>query len=413
LVNLTIKKDYKTVDGKLNAIIVIETKSIASGAKVGGTIGFKVTDVVSTAKDVDLGNYKAYKYDVVAYDGTTAKITAKGGKKDYNYEGKAVEISKFKIKAPDDSAIEVNSFTLTNSGTLDIYDNIDADDVEVTIDGKVAKATVSINKDEEMTVSLKDSIEIAAKQQVEVIVSAKFNSDFEDYGNTILLKVASSSDLSATDKNNARITVDAATNFVEYTINGGEIKITNTKLGNVEAAINSTDILIASGYITVGEDIEKGTITVDLGNNSGAIIESMTLTFAGDEYDATPNSSKRVWTFTNVEASESGKIRLYVDIDDNAAYEGTTFNPDITFANFEYSNAGKNAGKPDISGTLTVSKLTITQPEGTLVNNLSSSDDVEFTNNETNTEIVFDGTYTADKQDIKLNSFTIVNPAYT
>jgi hypothetical protein len=78
LVNLTLKKDYKTVDGKLNAIIVIETKSIASGAKVGGTIGFKVTDVVSTAKDVDLGNYKAYKYDVVAYDGTEAKITAKG-----------------------------------------------------------------------------------------------------------------------------------------------------------------------------------------------------------------------------------------------------------------------------------------------------------------------------------------------
>jgi len=265
-----------------------------------------------------------------------------------------------------------------------------------------------------MTVSLKDSLEIAAKQQVEVIVSAKFNNDFEDYGSTVILRIASASDLSATDKNNARITVDTASaKWVEYTINGGEIKITNTKLGNVEAAINSTDILIASGYITVGEDIEKGTITVDLGNNSGAIIESMTLTFAGDDYDATPDSSKKVWTFTNVEASESGKIRLYVDIDDNAAYEGTTFNPDITFANFEYSNAGKNAGKPDISGTLTVSKLTITQPEGSLVNNLSSSDDVEFTNNETNTEIVFDGTYTADKQDIKLNSFTIATTAYT
>jgi len=75
LVNLTIKKDYKTVDGKLNAVIVVETKA---NATVGGTVGFKVTDVASTAKNVDLGNYKAYTYDVVAYDGTKAKITAKG-----------------------------------------------------------------------------------------------------------------------------------------------------------------------------------------------------------------------------------------------------------------------------------------------------------------------------------------------
>jgi hypothetical protein len=48
-----------------------------------------------------------------------------------------------------------------------------------------------------------------------------------------------------------------------------------------------------------------------------------------------------------------------------------------------------------------------------LVNNLSSSDDVEFTNNELNTEIVFNGTYKADKQDINLNSFAVSTTSYT
>ena len=216
LVNLTIKKDYKTIDGTFNATIVVETNS---GAKVGGTLGFKVTDVNSTAKDVDLGDYKAYTYDVVAYDGTEAKVTAKGWSKDYNYEGKAVEISKFKIKAPDDSAIKVAGFTLTNSGSLDIYDNIDAEDVEVSIDGKAVKANISINKSEEMSISLKESLEIAAKAQVEVIVSASFNDDFEDYGNTVMLKIEKPSDLSATDKNNARITVNTASARCFYQFN--------------------------------------------------------------------------------------------------------------------------------------------------------------------------------------------------
>jgi hypothetical protein len=114
-----------------------------------------------------------------------------------------------------------------------------------------------------MSISLKESLEIAAKAQVEVIVSASFNDDFEDYGNTVMLKIEKPSDLSATDKNNARITVNTASaKWVEYVINGGKVRITTTKLGNVDASINSTDILIASGYITVGEDLEKGKLIV-------------------------------------------------------------------------------------------------------------------------------------------------------
>ena len=410
LVNLTIKKDYKSVDGTLNAVIVIETNA---GAKVGGTIGFKVTDVNSTAKDVDLGNYKAYTYDVVAYDGTAAKITAKWGTKDYNYEGKPVEISKFKIKAPDDSAILVNSFTLTNTnpsiGTrLDIYDNIDADDVEVTIDGKTVKANVSINKDEEMTVSLKDSLEIAAKAQVEVIIEASLNSDFEDYGRFVKLAIAKSSDISATDKNNARITVDTTSaKWVEYQINGGQVKITNNKLGNVEASINSTDILIAAGEISIGEDLEKGTLTVTVTAGNGKAIEAMKLSIAGDDYDGTPDATNTNWTFSNIEITESGKIRLYVDTVDNVAYKDMVLQFSISGWNtLKYTN-GDSSANVDISGSLTISKLTLTPAEGTLTNNLKSSDDIEFTNKEFNTEVVFEWTYKADKQDIKLNSFTI------
>ena len=410
LVNLTIKKDYKAIDGTFNATIVVETNS---WAKVGGTLGFKVVDVNSTAKDVDLGNYKAYTYDVVAYDGTEAKVTAKGWTKDYNYEGKAVEISKFKIKAPDDSAINVAGFTLTNSGSLDIYDNIDSEDVEVSVDGKTVKANISIDKSEEMSVSLKEDLEIAAKAQVEVIVYASFNDDFEDYGTTIKLQIEKPSDLSATDKNNARITVNTASaKWVEYVINGGKVRITTTKLGNVDASINSTDVLLASGYISVGEDLEKGKLTVKV-TGSGEALEAMRLEIAGDEYDGETKDNGKTWTFDNVEVSESGKIRLYVDILDKPEYENATLQFSIEgWDSFKYTNGDKNS-KVDVSGSLTISKLNLNPAEGTLVNNLSSSDDVEFTNNELNTEIVFNGTYKADKQDINLNSFAVSTTSYT
>ena len=139
----------------------------------------------------------------------------------------------------------------------------------------------------------------------------------------------------------------------------------------------------------------------------------MKLEIAGDEYDGETKDNGKTWTFDNIEISESGKIRLYVDILDKPEYENATLQFSIEgWDSFKYTNGDKNS-KVDVSGSLTISKLNLNPAEGTLVNKLSSSDDVEFNNNELNTEIVFDGTYKADKQDINLNSFTISTTAYT
>ena len=62
--NLTIKKDYRKVDGTYSATIVVETSNTAAAGK---TMGFKVVDVNSTAKNVDLGDYSPYTYDTVVY----------------------------------------------------------------------------------------------------------------------------------------------------------------------------------------------------------------------------------------------------------------------------------------------------------------------------------------------------------
>jgi nitrate reductase NapAB chaperone NapD len=62
---LTLKKDYRNVDGTLNATIVVRTTEEAGDGNK--TIGFKVIDVTSTAKNVNLDNYSPYTYTVVNY----------------------------------------------------------------------------------------------------------------------------------------------------------------------------------------------------------------------------------------------------------------------------------------------------------------------------------------------------------
>ena len=454
LVNLTIKKDYKTVDGTLNATIVVETYQFGDSMQSilatfwGTTLGFKVTDVTSTAADVDLGNYKAYTYNVVLYDGTEAKVTARWGSKEYNWEAsESYEVSKFKFKAPDDSAILVKGFTLTNEESedadeddvlMDVYDFLDAGEVEVTVAGKSVKATTSLNKEEELAISFKNPVEIAAKANVEFVVTAKLNSDFDEYGEYIHFVIAKSSDISATDKNWARITVAwyNSANYLRYYFLGGKVKLTNNKLGNIDASINSTDIQIADGSITVAEAVE-GDVYLTVSSNTAfaacsdttyttqqtcetaeetwtahlypvEAIESIRLVIAGDEYDWEYDANAEEFVFENVEISESGKVKVYVDILDDARYQWKY----VTFSSLdwdlEYSEAAKsNADDVDIAGSISVSKLTFTEAKWTLTNTLSSSDDIEFLNKETNRYTVLEGTYTAKKQDIYLNEFSV------
>jgi hypothetical protein len=68
---------------------------------------------------------------------------------------------------------------------MDTYDFLDVDSIEVSVAGKTVKANASINKDEELTISFKSDVELSAKENVEFIVSAELNDDFDEYGEYI------------------------------------------------------------------------------------------------------------------------------------------------------------------------------------------------------------------------------------
>ena len=428
---LSIKKDYRAVDGSLNATVVV---SATSALKVGSTIGFKVIAVESSAENLNLDNYKPYTYDVVAYDGSQISFTVRWASKEYNYEaGKSYEIAKFQVKAPADTAILARGFTLKNDGELDLNEFLDK--VTVTFDGeKVDGLKYNTNKNKELIISF-DEVEIAAKKNGTFVVNMTLADDFDEYNKAVHAYIASYDKFSAVDKkteSRVRISNDMeATSWAEswptYTFKGGKIKITNTKLGRIEAAYGSEDVVVAEGKVTTSESLDNGTFKIKVnnavvksGNDNLVAIEKFTMYVNGEEYDA--NKDKTVvsytdkdnnyaeFTFEGVEIEESGKIQFKVDLVDSELINNLemSFSSFGSFTKLEYVESNTSA-KDEVSGSISFSKLKVQPAKAALKNNLDK--DQEFIKGESERKVIFDGTYTAKKGDVTLTEFVLSKSA--
>ena len=402
---LSIKKDYRSIDGTYTATVVARL----TGNNVGGTIGFKVVDAESTAKNLNLDDYTPYTYDMVQYSGATVTVDIKGTQKDYNYEeGESYEIARLKVKAGS-SIIYVRGFTLTNwaDKALDMGEFLDK--LTVKVDGSEVKGLkYNVNKDDELVISF-DEMTIDMNKSALFVISASLK-DFDDYGDAVAYYLEDNSDINAVEKKTwARLEVIGShkkANAVSHAFNGGKIKLSNTKLGNIDASQGAEDVVVAEGTVTVTEPINKIGFTLNANND---YVTAMRI-FLDNEELAEAKKSGTQFTFSNVEIAESGKIQIKIDIEDNDNATGSftitsNLNKDI-FAWAKYDNSRKYVETGDVAGTISFSKVTIQAAKATLKNTLSDS--VEFINGETSDlEEVFKWTYTAKKALINLNKFYI------
>ena len=449
---LTLDKDYKVVDGSYDVTVVVELKD---NVTTWWTIGFKVVDVDSSAKNLDVSNYSPYTYDMVGYDAVTVTLDAKWSDKDYNYaEGDLYEVAKLKIKASS-SALLVKGFTLTNDEDLEMEDFLDK--ITVSVDWTELKWVKHSVDKSELTISF-DEYEIAAKENATFVVSMSL-ADYDEYGSAVRLYVAAPSDVNATEKktgarvkvtlptdtsinanweaNDATITyytdealtagnevvpandpidVDvyrAATSedyWPTYVFNGGKVKYTGTKLGKIDAAAGATDVVIAEWNIEIPEAIVatiKITPTVNPVVAANKVIENMYLVVAGEEFDAEYKAGSFV--FDGIDLEKSGKLQIKIDVDSDAdKWTKLTF-PSISLSDNGVLKYDADNTKVDAAGSISISDVTVTEAKASLENNLDK--DVEFVANDTTRKVVFDGTYTAKKADIYLNEFTVVGNA--
>ncbi|MBR4634523.1 hypothetical protein IKO50_06360 [bacterium] len=143
---------------------------MATGTANGGTIGFKVVDVESTAKNLNVDDYTPYTYDMVAYGGTTVTLSMKGSAKEYNYEaGESYELARVKVDRVTSSLL-LNGITLTNTGSDKVDLSRYLEDVKVTKDGKELDGLkFKVTKDDEIVITF-DEIELPINKTATFIV---------------------------------------------------------------------------------------------------------------------------------------------------------------------------------------------------------------------------------------------------
>ena len=285
------------------------------------------------------------------------------------------------------------------------------DKLTVKVDGEEADGLkYSFNKEDQLVVSF-DELTIDMNKSKLFVISASL-ADFDEYGEHVAYYLADKADISAVEKKTgARLDVAGTalkkTNAIRHAFNGGKIKLSNTKLGKLDASQGTEGLVIGEGNITLTEPIHKLGFTLSATGTSKAYVTRVTMLVAGEEYEAKKSGTD--FTFSKVEIEKSGKIQFKIDIDDkDAAQSGTisltpNFNGDL-FEDAEYQNARKETvSSGDVSGTISFSTVTVQAAKATFKNSLSKA--VEFMNNDTNDGVVFDGTYTAKKANINLNKF--------
>ena len=417
-VNLTVKKDYRTVDGTFRATIVLQAKATANPADQGTNIGFKVVDVESTAKNLNVDDYSPYTYDLITYAGSQVTFSIRGSDKIYNYEaGESYEVSKFRVKAPADSAILVRGFTLKNLASTDkLDDRRYVENVKVTFDGEVVKwLKWEINKLNELVVSFNE-VEIVNNKDGNFAVNVELSEDFSQFGNKIQYKLEGLSKFNATDKKTESRVKSTQTDdqilalsWNTYTFNGGKIKLSGTKLGNVNAAAGSENVVVAEWEISVTEAI-RSNITVKVSTNF-AHIEDMILVINGEEFDGTPWTNK--YTFP-VEIEKSGKFQIKVSLKEAATpWDSITFGVfnSTSFADTVYDESNSSAAQWQIVGSLPISTLKVQAAKASLTNSLTKS--VNFVTTQESRKTIFDGTYTAKKWTVTLTWFEITKASGT
>ena len=435
-VTLNLKKEYKELNAEDTVVIAIRTVN-PTPATPGTSVGFKVKDVDSSAKNVDLSSYSPYLYDMIKYTGSDVTITPKGRDTVYHYNSEeSYEIARFQVRASN-SAISVNGFTLNNSSATGTPLDLDkyVKDVSISLgDGtEVKNVKYTANKDNELVISF-DTVEVEINKSIVFVVEASFV-DFDQFWNVIELMIDWSNDIKAVEsKNQVNATVkDSAGNapttlnhitMKKYEFLGGKVEISNTKLAeNIDSAAGSSDVIVGKGKISVPETIKLSNFTFTISTDNGAInaddaVESFTIIAAGDEYDATKaatSAQSMVYTFSNVTIDDSWEVEFVIDLKNNTSaitLDGTKLTIAWSFDKNSFNGARyEDSRKPmtpntDVAGSISLSNIRIQAAKWSLTNN--STKDVEFLKSQTARKTIFDGTYAAQKQDVYLNAFAVL-----
>ena len=443
-VTLNIKKDYNNFWKEAHVTIGMTTANDEASV-LWKSIGFKVTDMNSSAKNVELPTKDANLYDIIDYDGSDVTVEFKGSNKEYNVKaGELYEVAKLRVRASN-AAIELNGIVLTNDGNasadgddesrrrvktdfwnLDLADFVD--DVEVYADGKKVDAKYSIKRDE-LNLSFSDAVEVAINKSVDLSVKVSLK-DFDDYGDGIRFILDEDSDLKAVEaKTKTVVKVTAWEGKLvgkNYVFEGGKISLDSTKLSSpVKGAQWAEDVVFGKGNVTLWEEVIFDVVITPVfakdfkgvSANEKSILETknaisdISLFVGNDEYSA--SYSEGVYTIKGVELDKDSELRFVADVEDNEAFNDAEIKFNINGTNL-FKMAGvkyqsnNNSAEENVVWNISLYNVKVEVADGDLRNDLTSKT-IQFKAWEgTVSKNIFEGTYKVSEKDVTLKSVALV-----
>jgi hypothetical protein len=389
-------------------------------AAAGAEVAFRITDIDSSAKNLNIKNKITSTYRTADY--TVAELTfyKRGTNAEYKMGEQSTSLlGEFEVTNvadtghKDDRAVKVQSLVLKQNGTADLTN---LKNIKVYRDSKVVSSDVTVDS-KNMTIVLNDVIEHGRKAIYSIEAEVTYVDQATD---TYIFALNKQEDLVAVENSsNFRTTTKDGTTtdrtLATYSVKGGKILLTS-KSGfatNVDAGKGYTDVVIAEGTLTVTEPIalNKLTLTVTTGGAQlSDTLSRITIEIGGSRYvgDIDNNGVK---FDTEFYINKTSTVRLLANISNNAtgnawfqlqAIRGNTFNGGW----FQNSDTNMTTAN-DIAGIITPAKVTVKDSTFNIVKS-SNKSQVTMVKNDPASFVFYEGTITNKvASSLTLNTITL------
>ena len=392
----------------------------------GSEIAFKITDVVSTAKNVSANaqtsTVRTTSYNVAKIgfkiSGTNSVLEYKVG------EQKSFEIGRFELNnekgGNEDKSIIVKSLKLKNASGLNLGDTFK--NVYVTRDSKTVSKSVTLDS-KEMTIVFDDNEIESGKKAIYTIYAEV--AQLNEVNEAVQLELKKTTELVANEKGtNFRVAYTSSTKnntlLRVYKFKGGKVTFTNDSslTKTVEAAAGSSDVVIAKGKLTISEPVKleglKLVASADTADKVKNHIKDLKIEFNGSTYSAntTPDCDGAKCTYTfedDIYVSKTSDVRVLVNLKGDDTHVDTITFENLngqSFTKWTYENSDEGFTPSEaIAGTVQISKLTVKAGKFNITNKNSTTQKVVINNSDE--VVIFDWEITAKSGKVNVNDLVL------
>jgi len=350
------------LDVKDGDTVALELVVQMSGSDAGAEHGFTITDVNSSAEDVNLKNVSTPELRTATYTVAAATFATGGTATTQRASDSDLELGRFTIShngggSERDATLKMIKFRQSGTADLDNLDNVglyyNGDEIsnDVDIDGK--DIVFTLNED------------LEPNRNYTVYLRADVTAVEFTAGDTYAFQIRNSEDLNIIESNNGfRLTnnVTGTPTLATYTVEGSDVMfVKDTELDMAQNVAPGTDeVVFMEWEIKVTEDIRLEDATFTLSQDVSAYVSKLTLKVWTQSSTWTPDGTTAVSFDGAFTITKDTTVKVMADIKSTATAGTVKFTNDLAIGRFAVAEYVSNQNTISTAiGTIPSATLTV------------------------------------------------------